>query len=72
MMIAAPKHAAEEGAEFQPEEHLIEDGDMSAQEELTETNMLEEEAEQQFSKETAELNSAAEWKLVPQEEMKTK
>jgi hypothetical protein len=62
MMTAALKHATEEGAEFQPEEQLIEDGDMPAQEELTETNMSEEEAEQQFSKETAELKSAAEWK----------
>jgi hypothetical protein len=35
---------------------------MPAQEELTETNMSEEEVEQQFNKETAELKFAAEWK----------
>jgi hypothetical protein len=62
MMTAALKHAAEEEAKFQSEERLIEDGDMLAQEELTETNMSEEEVGQQFSKETAELKSAIEWK----------
>jgi hypothetical protein len=62
MMTAALKHVAEEGEEFQPEEQLIEDGYILAQEELTETNMSEEEVEQQFIKETPELKSTVEWK----------
>jgi hypothetical protein len=41
------------------------------QEELTEANMSEEEAEQQLSDETAELEFAAGGKLMPQEKMKT-
>jgi hypothetical protein len=36
-------------------------GDTPTQEELTEANMSEEEAEQQLSDETIELESAAEW-----------
>jgi hypothetical protein len=50
-----------DGGSYQPEEQLEEDGDVLA-EELTETNMSEGEAEQQFSKKTAELKSAVEWK----------
>jgi hypothetical protein len=51
-----------DGEAYQLEEQLEEDEDVLA-EELIEKNMSEEEAEQQFSKETAELKSATEWKI---------
>jgi hypothetical protein len=52
-----------DGGTYQPEEWLEGVGDMPTQEELTrEVNMSEEEAEQQLSDETMELESAAEWK----------
>jgi hypothetical protein len=49
------------GGAYQPREKLEEVGVEPTQEELKEANLSEEEAEQQLSGETAELESATEW-----------
>jgi hypothetical protein len=50
-----------DGEEYQPEEQLEEAGVEPTQEELAGVSLSEEIVEQQFSEETAELESATEW-----------
>jgi hypothetical protein len=59
---AVPRYAADDEEKFQVEEQLDEAGIQPAGE------LVEEEAEQQFSKETAEMKSAAEWTLSSTED----
>jgi hypothetical protein len=54
------------GGAYQPREKLEEVGVEPTQEEMTEVNLSEEEAEQQLSGETAELEEQS-GQLVPQE-----
>jgi hypothetical protein len=59
---AVPRYAADDEEKFQVEEQLDEAGIQPAGE------LAEEEAEQQFSKETAEMKSAVEWTLSSTED----